>query len=313
MIMNYRLGIDIGGTNTVLGLVDKYGRISGKCSVSTVGHSNIDSYIDSLAEACENMLPEDGRLLGVGVGAPCANRETGCIEGATDLPWHGVVPLASLIAKRFGASAVISNDANAAAAGEMMFGAAKGIRNFIMLTLGTGVGGGVVCDGNVLSGSRGFAGELGHVTLGKGYDRLCSCGRRGCLQMYCNGRGIVATALELLSASDAPSALRSLDAAEMTAADVMRAAQAGDETACEVYRITGRILGEATANFLALSDPEAVVLFGGVAKAGKLLTEPMKEAMEEHALFLYRDRVKILLSTLPDADAAVLGAAALVK
>lgn len=311
--MDFRLGIDIGGTNTVLGLVDEYGRIAGKCSVPTLGHCDIDDYIDSLAKACDSMMPDDGRLLGIGVGAPCANRETGCIEGATDLPWHGVVPLANMISKRFGASVVISNDANAAAAGEMMFGAAKGIRNFIMLTLGTGVGGGVVCDGNVLSGSRGFAGELGHVTLGKGYDRLCSCGRKGCLQMYCNGRGIVATALELLSDSDAPSSLREIDSDALTAADVMHAARAGDAIALEVYRLTGRVLGEAAANFLALSDPEAIVLFGGVAKAGDLLTVPMREAMEENALFLYRDRVKILVSTLPDADAAVLGAAALVK
>lgn len=307
-----RLGIDIGGTNTVIGIVTPEGKIIAKGDIRTVGHDSIEGYIKALKDKFNDISPAGLRLRGVGIGAPCSNMTTGCIEGATDLPWHGTVPMAQLVSEAFGVPAAITNDANAAAAGEMEFGVARGLRNFIMLTLGTGVGAGVVCDGRVLSGSRGFAGELGHVTLGHPYDRKCTCGRRGCLQMYCSGGGIVATTREMLADKSVRSVLRAINLKDLTARDVMTAARGGDPAALEVYRLTGQVLGEAVANFLAFSDPEAVVLFGGVAKAADLLTVPMQKAMEENTLFLYRNRVKILLSTLPDADAAILGAAALI-
>lgn len=310
-----RLGIDLGGTNTVLGIVDCHGRILARETVPTCGHADLDAYIKAIADTFASMratLPADARVIGAGVGAPCANQTTGCLEGATNLPWRGIVPLGRLLSEALGVPVKISNDANAAAAGERMFGSAQGIDNFIMLTLGTGVGAGIVCDGHLLGGSRGFAGELGHVTLGKGYDRECPCGRRGCLQVYAQASGVVCTALELLGSDPRESSLRAIDADRLTPLDISMAAADGDEIAIETWRRTGEVLGVAAANFLAVTDPDAIVLFGGVAKAGDLLIEPMREAMEREALFLYKNRVRILESTLPGADAAILGAAALI-
>lgn len=311
-----RLGIDLGGTNTVLGIVDAQGSILAKKKMPTTGHPSLESYIDKLAETYFAMLrglPEDIKVIGAGVGAPCANQTTGCIEGATNLPWKGTIPLASLLSKATGIPVSISNDANAAAAGERMFGAARGIDNFIMLTLGTGVGGGIVCDGHLLSGSRGFAAELGHVTLGEGFDRDCPCGRKGCLQMYAQAGGVVQTALEMLDSSPDDSVLRQIKPEMLTPLEITLAARNGDKIAKETYRLTGEVLGKGVANFLAITDPDAIILFGGVSKAGDLLIGPMRESMERNALFLYKNRIRILVSQLPDADAAILGAAALVS
>ncbi len=252
-----------------------------------------------------------GRIRAIGAGAPCANRETGCIEAATDLPWQSPVPLARMLSDAFGLPAAITNDANAAAAGEMAYGRARGIRNFIMITLGTGVGSGIVCDGHLLSGARGFAGELGHVIVKADSDRLCGCGRKGCLQTYCSAKGVVATALEFLRESDEDSLLREIDPEVLTAKDVYKAALRDDKIARRVFEYTGEVLGEACANFAAYTDPEAIILFGGVAKAGKLLSDPMKDMMNKKTLHLYRNRIEVIPSSLPDAEAAILGASAL--
>lgn len=311
----YRLGIDIGGTNTELGMVSAEGYIPVRSSFPTTDYADINSYIQRVKDVFEELkknLPENSTVIGAGVGVPCANQTTGCIEGATNLPWKGTIPLAFLLSEALEIPVSISNDANAAAAGERMFGAAKGIDNFIMITLGTGVGGAVVCDGHLLSGSRGFAAELGHITLGKGYDRECPCGRKGCLQTYTQASGVVRTALELLAADDKPSVLRDIEADNLSPLDIFKAAETGDAVAIDTFRRTGEVLGFAVANFLAFSDPDAVVLFGGVAKAGKYITDPMRKVMEKEALFLYQNRVRILTSTLPGSDAAILGAAALV-
>ncbi len=310
----YRLGIDIGGTNTEMGIVDESGKIVARKKIPTTGHNSLSKYISLLGECFREMklsLPENALVVSAGIGAPCANSTSGCIEGATNLPWKGIIPLASLCEDEFGLPVRISNDANAAAAGERMYGVAKGIDNFIMLTLGTGVGSGIVCDGHLLSGSRGFAGELGHVTLGEGYDRECPCGRKGCLQTYAQAEGIVRTAIEILEDKSIPSEMRNIPAEELTPKLICEFAEKGDEAAILTFRKTGGILGIATANFLAFTDPEAVVLFGGIAKAGKLLTDPMKEAMNRNALFLYKDKVEILTSSLDGADAAIIGASAL--
>lgn len=298
----------MGGTNTAFGIVDANGNIVAHGNIPTTGHDTPQAWADALADAIKAQLSRlDFEIASAGVGAPCANTTTGCIENAADLPWPSPIPLAQLIEERLHVPVTITNDANAAAAGEMAYGAARGLKNFIMLTLGTGVGGGIVCDGHLLSGSRGFAGELGHVVVGG--NRPCGCGRKGCLETYCSARGVVNTARMLLDASPSDSSLRDLH--EFTAKDVYDAAMEGDEIAKAVFHFTGLALGEACANFAAFTDPEAIVLFGGVANAGDMLLEPMREAFDAHALHLYAGRVKFLVSTLNSAQAPILGAAAL--
>lgn len=309
----YYLGIDIGGTNTEFAYVDPSGCIIARGKVPTRGAAS-PLHLANAVHSAASLAAEEAGIsptpLSVGIGAPCSNPISGQIEGATDLPWPSPIPIADIFQKQFNAPTVLANDANAAAAGEMQFGAAKGLRNFIMLTLGTGVGSGIVCDGNVLLGSRGFAGELGHVSLGRGFSRLCSCGRKGCLQCYASASGVVATALELLAESDAPSSLRDLEQSDITPKDVALAAEEGNELALEVFRRTGAVIGEALASYAAFSDPDAVVFFGGVARAFPLMHKAIREAMEANILFLYKNRIKLLQSSLPGADAAILGAAA---
>lgn len=308
------LAIDLGGTNTPFGIVNESGEIVARGSIPTTGHASVEAWADELHRAVtETTLAAHltHRLCAIGVGAPCANCNTGCIEAATDLPWSSPIPLEALLKERFDLPVAITNDANAAAAGEMIYGAARGIRNFIMLTLGTGVGGGVVCDGHLLSGSRGFAGELGHIVVRPHSDRRCGCGRTGCLQTFCSAKGVVTTALDMLDSDPRDSELRRVPRQEITARLVSEAAQREDALARDVYRFTGEILGEACAGFAAFTDPEAIVLFGGVARAGSLITTPMRAAFEKHALHLYRDRVGILTSQLDGADTAILGASAI--
>lgn len=311
---DFVIGIDMGGTNTEFAVVNARGDILGRGVIPTAGHKDIGSYIAALYKAVMEVVERTGtigRIRGIGAGVPCANRETGCIEAATDLPWPSPIPLADMLTSIFGIPASITNDANAAAAGEMAYGRARGLKNFIMITLGTGVGSGVVCDGHLLSGTRGFAGELGHVIVNQESDRLCGCGRRGCLQTYCSAKGVVRTAVDLMSAGTEDSILRDIPVSELTAKDIYKAALRGDDLACRVFDFTGRVLGEACANFAAFTDPEAIIIFGGVAKAGKVLSGPMREAMEENMLHLYKGRVQILTSSLNDAEAALLGASAL--
>ncbi|MDE6338378.1 MAG: ROK family protein [Muribaculaceae bacterium] len=311
---DYVLGIDIGGTNTEFAIVNRRGEIVDRGKIPTTGHKDIYDYIATLKGAVLALIVNngvDGEVKGVGVGAPCANQYTGCIEAATDLPWPSPIPLAELLKQALSLPVAITNDANAAAAGEMTYGQARGLKNFIMITLGTGVGSGIVCDGHLLSGSQGFAGELGHVIVKENSDRKCGCGRYGCLQTYCSAKGVMATAKKMLSESDEPSMLRSLTDEELTPRAISEAANKGDEFAKRVYDFTGKVLGEACADFASFTDPDAIMLFGGVSKAGELISVPMREALEAKVLHLYRNRIEILFSSLNDAEAALLGASAL--
>lgn len=308
----YSIGVDLGGTNTVYALVDTHGNIL-KCDGFPTATTTVEEWADKLSGGILEMTEsiKKDNISGIGIGAPCANAVTGCIEAATDLPWRSPIPLAVMIESRTGMKTVITNDANAAAIGEMAYGAAKGLTNFIVITLGTGVGAGVVVDGHLLTGRSGFAGELGHVTFPFALDRDCACGRKGCLQTVASAKGVVKTARLMMEKTDMNSTLRDLDEKSLTAKAVSEAANAGDELAKAVYDHTGRCLGAAAAEFAAFTDPEAIILFGGVSKAGCLLLEPMKREFDNCALHLYKGRVKFLCSQLKDADAAVLGAASL--
>lgn len=314
--MNYTeivLAIDMGGTNTELALINRDGKILSRDRVPTRGHEDFSAYTLAVKEKVDSMLPSvpGCKLQAVGAGVPCANPTTGCIEAATELPWPSPIPVAGLFANAFGVPAFITNDANAAAAGEMLYGSMKGVKNFVVITLGTGVGAGVVCDGHVLGGSRGFAGELGHVVVNPAAKRICGCGRPGCLQIYCSASGIVGIAKDMLSFGERPSTLRDIPEDQLTSAVIYNEAMAGDSLAKDVFDYAGTVLGSACANFAAFSDPDAFVFFGGVAKAGELLLRPARAAFKNAALHLYRDRVAFTLSSLPDADAALLGAGAL--
>lgn len=309
----FTVGVDLGGTNTVYAIVDSVGHIVARGSMPT-STPTIEVWADNLAQNIHTLISEtnlEGQIEGLGIGAPCANASTGCIEAATDLPWPSPIPLANMMQSRLGLRTVISNDANAAAIGEMTYGSAAGLKNFIVLTLGTGVGGGVVVDGHLLSGTHGFAAELGHITFPFAADRDCGCGRKGCLQTVGSAKGVLVTTRRLLAESTEPSVLRDIPDNELTAKAVSIAASKGDKLAKQVFDFTGECLGKAAAEFASFTDPEAVILFGGVSKAGDLLLIPMEKAFNENVLFLYRDRVRFLLSGLNDADAAVLGAASL--
>ncbi len=309
----FTVGVDLGGTNTVYAIVDKTGYIIDKDSFPTQTPS-VEVWADLLAEGIGRMIEHhslQGDIAGIGIGAPSANATTGSIEGATNLPWPPPVPLANLIEARLGLPVKVNNDANAAAIGEKAYGVAAGMNDFIVLTLGTGVGGGVVCNGHLLSGARGFAGELGHVSFPFAIDRICGCGRKGCLETVASARGIVETARRMMAQSEKPSSLREIPEDQLTAKTVSEAAKAGDELAKNVFDFTGECLGKAAAEFAAFTDPEAIILFGGVAKAGDLLINPMRDAFGKHTLHLYRDRVRFLISSLEGANAALIGAASL--
>ena len=251
------------------------------------------------------------KIKGIGAGCPNGNYYTGNIEFAPNLPWKGVVPFATLLSEAFGIPAAITNDANAAAVGEMTYGVARGMKNFIMITLGTGVGSGIVIDGKIVYGHDGFAGELGHVRVVRNNGRLCGCGREGCLETYSSATGVARTAREFLEMSDKQSSLRLVEPKMITSKDVFDAAMQDDELAKEVFEYTGKILGEAFADFIAFSAPEAIVLFGGLAKSGDLILKPVVENMEKNLLPIWKGKVKVLFSALKEADAAVLGASAL--
>lgn len=248
----------------------------------------------------------------MGIGAPDANYYTGIIDNPANLPWKGEIPLAKMFSDRLGIPVALTNDANAAAIGEMAYGAAKGMKNFIMITLGTGVGSGIVVNGQVVYGSDGFAGELGHVIVDKSSEaRSCGCGRKGCLETYCSATGVARTAQMIVSSSERPTLLRNIPLDEITSKDVAIAASQGDEVAKEIFEFTGKILGEACADFAAFSSPEAFIFFGGLTKAGDLLMDPIKKAYDENVLFLYKNKAQMIVSELDDAGAAVLGASAL--
>lgn len=310
----YVIGIDMGGTNTVFGIVDARGIVLASNSIKTRKHSDINDYIDELYEECTRLMKSinaEDKIFGIGVGAPNANYFTGMIEDGVNLPWPTPIPFAQMLSDKFGIPVAITNDANAAAIGEMTYGAARGLKDFIMITLGTGVGSGIVINGQLVYGHDGFAGELGHVIVKRNNGRLCGCGRTGCLETYCSATGVARTAREYLEITEAPSLLRNIAIEDITSKDVYDAAMAGDELAKSVFEYTGTILGEALADFTVFSAPEAFVLFGGLAKSGELLLKPMREAMEKNMLSIWKGKVNILLSELKEADAAVLGASAL--
>lgn len=309
----YVVGMDIGGTNTVFGVVDSRGNVLASDSIKTQEHENIDEYVDAVCKKLIPLLQQFGgadKFKGMGVGAPNGNYYKGTIEFAPNLPWKGVIPLAAMFEDKLGIPTALTNDANAAAIGEMTYGAARGLRDFIMITLGTGVGSGIVVNGQLVYGHDGFAGELGHVIVERD-GRACGCGRKGCLETYCSATGVARTAREFLVARSEPSLLREIPAEEIVSKDVYDAAIKGDKLALEIFDYTGTILGRTLADFIAFSSPEAIILFGGLAKAGDLIMKPIQKAMEENVLKIYAGKTKLLLSQLKDADAAVLGASAL--
>ncbi len=309
----YVVGIDIGGTNTVFGIVDARGTVLASSSIKTGAYSEVEDYVDAVCKNLVPLLEANGgvdKIKGIGVGAPNGNYYTGTIEFAPNLPWKGVIPLAKLFEQRLGIPTALTNDANAAAIGEMTYGAARGMKDFIMITLGTGVGSGIVINGQLVYGHDGFAGELGHVIIRRD-GRLCGCGRNGCLETYCSATGVARTAREFLTASTEPSLLRSIPAENITSKDVYDAAVQGDQLAVNIFNFTGTILGEALADAIAFSSPEAIILFGGLAKSGEYIFKPIRESIEKNVLNIYKGKTKLLMSELKDADAAVLGASAL--
>lgn len=310
----YVVGIDIGGTNTVFGIVDARGNVVASSSIKTGRHADIKDYVEELKTSLNNLLEANDatdKIAGIGVGAPNGNYFTGAIEMAPNLPWKGRIPLAELLKEAFGVPVALTNDANAAAIGEMTYGVARGMKDFIMITLGTGVGSGIVVNGQLVYGHDGFAGELGHVIVKPSNGRMCGCGRTGCLEAYCSATGVARTAREFLETRTDKSLLRNLPIEEITSKDVYDAAVQGDKLAKEIFEYTGKIMGEAFANFIAFSSPEAIILFGGLSRSGDLLMKPIKEAMDRNTLNIYKGKTKLLLSELKESDAAVLGASAL--
>ncbi|MDD7604660.1 MAG: ROK family protein [Candidatus Limisoma sp.] len=311
----YVVGIDIGGTNTVFGIVDARGTVLASSSIKTRKHADINDYISELHVELSKLIETneaEGKIAGIGIGAPNANYFTGMISDGVNLPWPTPIPLADLISEKFGLPVAITNDANAAAIGEMTYGAARGMKDFIMITLGTGVGSGIVVNGQMVYGHDGFAGELGHVIMKRHNGRLCGCGRTGCLEAYASATGVARTAREFLDArTGEQSLLRNIDIDSITSKDVFDAAVAGDKLAKDVFEFTGEILGEALADFISFSSPEAIILFGGLTKSGDLLMKPVKEAMDKNTMAVFRGKVKLLISELKESDAAVLGASAL--
>ena len=309
------VGIDIGGTNTAFGLVDAEGKVYVSDKISTKAFPDVDEYVSRLAGDIKNYLNAlnfDYELQGIGIGAPNANYFKGVIEDAPNLPWKGIVPLCGKLHAHFPrVTTLMTNDANAAAVGELVYGAAKGMKNFIVITLGTGVGSGFVVDGKLMLGNNSVAGELGHVIV-KQDGRECGCGRKGCLETYASATGIKRTVFKLLADHMGPSEFRDVSFNQLSAEMITRATLNDDPLGVEAYEHTGKILGAALANAVAITDPEAIFLFGGLAKAGKYIFEPTKYHMENSLMLNFRGKVKLLPSGIEDGNAAVLGAAALV-
>ena len=310
----YVVGIDIGGTNSVYGVVDARGTIVASGSMKTGSYERVEDYIDELVKGLEFMIRQAGgkeTIKGIGVGVPNGNFFNGCIEFAPNLPWKGKIPFAKLISERIGIPVALTNDANAAAIGEMTYGAARGMKDFIVITLGTGVGSGIVVNGSLVYGHDGFAGELGHVVMRRKNGRLCGCGRTGCLEAYASATGVARTAREILELSNEASILRELAPETITSKDVFDAAVKGDKIALEIFEFTGNMLGEAFADFIAFSSPEAIILFGGLTKAGDLIMNPIRESMYKNTLNVFKGKTQLLFSQLKESDAAILGASAL--
>jgi len=308
------IGIDVGGTGTKFGIVDRHGNVLFSSEMSTKKHKRVETFIDDLYVSFHPLIEKAGgigRIKGIGVGAPNGNFYSGTIEYAPNLPWKGIIPLAKLIEDKFKLPVVLTNDANAAAIGENMYGAAQGMRDFIMITLGTGVGSGIVANGKLIYGHDGFAGELGHTIVIPDGRLHEGTGKHGSLESYASATGVTLTALEVLSKSKEPSLLRKIKPEEMDSKKVFEAAIQGDKLAKEIFDFTGKILGLALANAVMFSSPEAIILFGGLTKAGELILKPTRENMEANLIQVFQNKVKILVSHLKESDAAILGASAL--
>ena len=316
-IKPYVIGLDLGGTNSVFGIVDARGDIKATTAIKTGGYEKVEDYVKASVDALQVIIDQVGgieKIKAMGIGAPNGNYYNGTIEFAPNLAWahDGIVPLAKLFSDALGIPVALTNDANAAALGEMVYGVARGMKNFIVITLGTGVGSGIVVNGQLLYGHDGFAGELGHVIMVRGAEgRSCGCGRTGCLEAYCSATGVARTAREMLAKTNRPSLLREMNPEDITSLDVSIAAGKGDELAKEIYEFTGKMLGEACADFTAFSSPEAYIFFGGMVKAGDLIMDPIKRSYDEHVMNIFKGKAQFLVSGLDGASAAVLGASAI--
>lgn len=308
------IGIDIGGTSVKIGTVFENGEVKFRDSFLTKEFKEIEDFVDHLSEKIDHSLGQIDsgyQLTGVGIGAPNGNYYRGTIEHAPNLIWEGIIPLADMLKKKINTPVYLTNDANAAAIGEMTYGGAKNMKNFLMITLGTGLGSGFVANGKLILGHDGFAGELGH-TIVNPEGRLCGCGRMGCLETYASASGIKRTILKYLSVRKEDSILRTVPSNKLSSKIIYDAAKDGDIVAKEAFEYTGKILGMKLADAIAITSPEAIFLFGGLANAGDLIFEPTKRYMEEYLLNIYKNKVKLLPSSLPKGDAAILGASALV-
>ncbi len=312
----YAIGIDVGGTTTKFGIVNQEGQIVVQGRIPSNEHDFIEDFIHELYSKLQPMIKQVGgieNIVGIGMGAPNGNIYTGTIEYAPNLKWKGIIPMAELITKKFGILARLTNDANAAAVGEMLFGCAKKMKHFITITLGTGVGSGIIIDGKIVVGHDGFAGELGHTIIRTGGRLHKSTGMRGSLESYASATGVRETAIELLTMRpDKESLLRNYTINDLTSQTVYECAIQGDSIANEIFEFTGQILGESLANFVMFSSPEAIVLFGGLTNAGNLLLNPTRKHMEANLLPIFKNKVKLIFSELKESDAAILGASALV-
>ncbi len=313
----YAIGMDIGGTNTVFGIVDKEGKVLATDSVKTRDYPVIDDFIKAVSgrmkQLCDKQGIKQSDIVGLGIGAPNANYYHGTIEHAANLPWKdAVIPLTDLFSSALdGLKVCATNDANAAALGEKVYGAAKDIDNFIMITLGTGVGSGIVINGQMVYGHDGFAGELGHVIVRRN-GRKCGCGRKGCLETYCSATGLVWSTRDFLLKSSTPSLLREIPLDDITSKDVYDAAVKDDAVAKLIFKKTGTILGQALADFIAFSNPEAIILFGGLVHAGDYLLKYVRKAMEENVMDIFKGRTRLIVSSMKDSDIAIVGASAIV-
>jgi glucokinase len=312
----YTIGIDVGGTTTKFGIVDAEGNILQQDRIPSNTHDFVEDFIEELHSKLKPMIEKVGKenIKGIGMGAPNGNVHTGTIEYAPNLKWKGIIPMAELMQKKFDLPTRLTNDANAAAMGEMLYGCAKGMKHFITITLGTGVGSGIVIDGRMVVGHDGFAGELGHTIIRPGGRVHKGTGMKGSLEAYASATGVRETAIELLTNfPDKESLLRNYSINELTSETVYQCAIQGDVIANEIFEFTGQILGESLANFVMFSSPQAIVLFGGLTKSGNLLMNPTRRHMEENLLPIFKNKVELIFSSLKESDAAILGASALVE
>ncbi len=306
------IGIDIGGTNTEFGIFDKAGKCYAKNKINTAEYATFDIFFNKLKSEIQiiaRSLAFDNKIAGIGIGAPNGNYYKGTIEFATNLRWQGVINVTKKFESEFNVPAVLSNDANAAAYGEMLYGGARNMKNFIVITLGTGLGSGIVVDGRLMFGHDGFAGELGHTIVDLN-GRKCGCGRNGCLETYVSATGIKKTAIEFLEKSKTTSILSNIK--NISAKDIDYAAKKGDDLAMRVFEYTGKILGIKLSDIVAITSPEAIFLYGGLSNAGQLIFKPVKYWMEHYLLNIFKNKVNILPSQINDSNAAILGAAALI-